>query len=63
MKNHGCDKDLVYQIISNYIIKHGEANIREIGKILMESGIEASTQVIESRVKMYLDRNGDKKND
>lgn len=57
MKNSEWDRDLVASIISDYIRKHEEANIEEIRKILMESGIEASTAVIESRVKMYLDKN------
>jgi hypothetical protein len=62
MTNSEWDRDLVSNIVSNYIRKHGSANVEAIKGILMESGIEASTAVIESRVKMYLDRNGAKKN-
>jgi hypothetical protein len=62
MTNSEWDRDLVSNIVSNYIRKHGSSNVEAIKGILMESGIEASTEVIESRVKMYLDRNGAKKN-
>lgn len=62
MTNSEWDRDLVSSVVSNYMRKHGEANIEEIKRLLLESKIEASTQVIESRVKIYLDRNGAKKN-
>lgn len=62
MTNSEWDRDLVSNVVSNYMRKHGEANIEEIKRLLLESKIEASTQVIESRVKIYLDRNGAKKN-
>lgn len=63
MTNSEWSRDLVSNVVSNYMRKHGEANIEEIKRLLLESKIEASTQVIESRVKIYLDRNGAKKND
>lgn len=62
MTNSEWGRDLVSNVVSNYMRKHGEANIEEIKRLLLESKIEASTQVIESRVKIYLDRNGAKKN-
>jgi hypothetical protein len=63
MKNSEWDKDLIANIISEYMRMNGKSNIKEIKKILKESGIGVTDQVIESRVKMYLDRNGIKKND
>jgi hypothetical protein len=63
MKNSEWDKDLIANIISEYMRMNGKSNIKEIKKVLKESGIGATDQVIESRVKMYLDRNGVKKND
>jgi hypothetical protein len=63
MKNSEWDKDLIANIISEYMRMNGKSNIKEIKKVLKESGIGVTDQVIESRVKMYLDRNGIKKND
>ena len=62
MKNSEWDKDLIANIISEYMRMNGKSNIKEIKKVLKESGIGVTDQVIESRVKMYLDRNGAKKN-